>query len=176
MAATEMEEAEEPAKKSKMPLIIGVVLALVLGGGAFFAIYSGMILGGGHEETGEEMAHDDGHGNAGGHGDGHGESKLLDVEFVELEKLIISLGPNAHSKHLQFRAQLEVPPEYRGDVERVTPRILDVLNSYLRAVDVAELERPTALITLRGQMLRRVQLVTGPERVRDLLVTEFVLN
>jgi flagellar FliL protein len=29
---------------------------------------------------------------------------------------------------------------------------------------------------LRAQMLRRIQVVTGEGRVRDLLITEFVLN
>jgi len=56
------------------------------------------------------------------------------------------------------------------------PRILDVLNSYLRAVAITDLEDPTAMARLRAQMLRRVQIVTGEGRVRDLLVTEFVLN
>ena len=56
------------------------------------------------------------------------------------------------------------------------PRVLDVLNSYLRAVEVSDLEDPSALVRLRAQMLRRVQIVTGEGRVRDLLVTEFVLN
>ena len=56
------------------------------------------------------------------------------------------------------------------------PRVLDVLNTYLRAVEVRDLEEPAALARLRAQMLRRVQVVTGEGRVRDLLVTEFVLN
>jgi flagellar protein FliL len=56
------------------------------------------------------------------------------------------------------------------------PRIVDVLNGYLRAVEVREFEDPAALVRLRAQMLRRVQIVTGEGRVRDLLVTEFVLN
>ena len=54
--------------------------------------------------------------------------------------------------------------------------ILDVLNGYLRAVEMRELEDPSALVRLRAQMLRRVQIVTGEGRVRDLLVTEFVIN
>jgi flagellar FliL protein len=29
---------------------------------------------------------------------------------------------------------------------------------------------------MRAQLLRRIQIVTGEGRVRDLLVTEFVLN
>ena len=56
------------------------------------------------------------------------------------------------------------------------PRILDVLNTYLRAVEVRDLEQPASLARLRAQMLRRVQVVTGEGRVRDLLITEFVLN
>jgi flagellar FliL protein len=61
-------------------------------------------------------------------------------------------------------------------VTHLLPRILDVLNGYLRAVELAELEDPDALVRLRAQMLRRIQIVTGQGMVRDLLVTEFVLN
>ena len=44
------------------------------------------------------------------------------------------------------------------------------------SVALAELEDPAALVRLRAQILRRLQIVTGEGRVRDLLVTEFVLN
>ena len=63
-----------------------------------------------------------------------------------------------------------------GQEVRVEPRVMDVLNSYLRAVEVSDLEDPSALISLRAQMLRRIQLVTGEGRVRDLLIMEFVLS
>jgi flagellar FliL protein len=96
--------------------------------------------------------------------------------FVPLDPLVISLPGNGGRVHLRFTAQLEVAPEYALEVEAVKPRIVDVLNSYLRAVRVAELEDPAILIKLRGQMLRRVQIVTGEGRVRDLLIMEFVLN
>jgi flagellar FliL protein len=56
------------------------------------------------------------------------------------------------------------------------PRVVDVLNGFLRAVDVTDLEDPAALLRLRAQMLRRVQIVTGEGAVRDLLVMEFVVN
>lgn len=56
------------------------------------------------------------------------------------------------------------------------PRIADVLNTYLRAVEVRDLEAPAATVWLRAQMLRRIQVVAGEGRVRDLLITEFVLN
>ena len=67
-------------------------------------------------------------------------------------------------------------PKGADEVTLLIPRILDVLNGYLRAVEVSELGDPNALVRLRSQMLRRIQIVTGEGRVRDLLVTEFVLN
>ena len=39
-----------------------------------------------------------------------------------------------------------------------------------------DIEDPAALARLRAQMLRRIQVVTGEGQVRDLLITEFVLN
>ena len=99
-----------------------------------------------------------------------------EIKFVPIDKLVISLGPDARSSHLQFGAELEVVPEYSEEVMNLMPRVLDVLNTYLRAVDERDLESPSAMIRLRAQMLRRVQIVTGEGRVKDILITEFVLN
>lgn len=158
------DQAETPKKKSLKGLFVGLFSALVLGSGAFYGVYSGMILGPGIGGVSEDVAHD----NVAG--------ALPPVSFVPLEPLVISLGNAARSKHLRFRAELEVAPGAEGDVAKLTPRVMDVLNSYLRAVAVSDLEDPAALINLRAQMLRRIQLVTGEGRVRDLLIMEFVLN
>ena len=56
------------------------------------------------------------------------------------------------------------------------PRVMDVINSYLRVLDRQELTDPRTLARLRAQLLRRIQIVTGDVLVRDLLVTEFVVN
>ncbi len=156
-------EEEAPKKKSKLGLIVGLVLALALGGGGFFAVYSGMILSP-HTEEPETPTE---------------ENLVLDlpqVAYIELDPLVISLGRSARNRHLRFRASIEVEPKYLQDVTTLKPRVLDVLNSYLRAVEVTDLEDPSALVSLRAQMLRRIQLVTGEGRVRDLLIIEFVLN
>ena len=150
------ETPEEPApKKSKLMLVVGLVATLALSGGAFFAVYSGMVLGGN-----EEQAHE-----------AEPVSDKEPIAFVEIDPMIVSLGPRA-SRQLRFRAQ----PEAQSDVSELMPRIVDVLNSYLRAVELAELENPVALIRIRAQMLRRVRLVTGGDGVRDLLITEFVFG
>lgn len=161
MAETEVEEQEAPAKKSKMPMIIGLVLALVGGGGGFYATWSGMILGA--EETAKE--------DKDAPKDSYAE---FDVAYVEVAPLVVSL-PGA-SSHLKFRAHLEVTTEAKEKVEKLLPRVVDVMNSYLRALEPADLENPAALTRLRAQMLRRVQVVTGTGMVSDLLIMEFVLT
>jgi flagellar FliL protein len=98
------------------------------------------------------------------------------IAFVPLDTMVVSLGADSGSSHLRFTAQVEVEDTAEADVTLLKPRILDVLNSYLRAIDTASIEDPQAMARLRAQMLRRVQIVTGEGRVRDLLITEFVLN
>ena len=157
---------ETTIKSSTRPLILGLVLALLGGGGGFMAVQMGLV-GGGH--AADEAGHDSGD-------EAEPVRDLPELAFVPLEPLIITLPGGGGRVQLRFSAQLEVEPAYQADVEALRPRITDVLNSYLRAVDMAQLEDPTALVRLRSQMLRRVQIVTGEGRVKDLLIMEFVMN
>lgn len=165
--AEEEQRDEEPKKKSKLPLVLGVVLMLVLGGGGFFAVYSGMLLApeGQHgEEPLAEMDDDP-------------LAPLPSVAFVPIEPLIVNLiDTSGRSRHLRFQAQLEVPIKHEQEVITLLPRVVDVLNGYLRAVEVSELENPSALVRLRAQILRRLQIVAGDGRVKDVLIMEFVIN
>lgn len=157
-------DAPEGKKSGKMGLIIGLAAALALGGGAFYAVWSGMILGPDEAAPVEEAE------------PAEKPKPLGDIAFLPLEPMLVSLAPGAGSNHLRFRAELEVGAAHLDDVTRLQPRVVDVLNSYLRAVDPAVLADPGALTRLRAQMLRRAQIVTGEGRVKDLLIMEFVLN
>lgn len=152
---------DAPKKGSKMPLILGLVFAILGGGGGFMAVQMGFI-GGSHEDVHEDPVEE--------------AEELPALAFVPMETLVINLPANAQAKHLLFTAQLEVEPTYTQEVTDLLPRVVDVLNGYLRAVEISELEDPTALIRLRAQMLRRVQVVVGDGRVKDILIMEFVLN
>lgn len=151
---------EAAAKKtSKKPVLIGLVLALLLGGGGFYATWSGLVLGGGEAHSSADPV-----------------AELPAIAFVPLEPLVITLGSGRDNRHLRFTSQLEVAEDQVAEVTKLQPRIVDVLNGYLRALDVRELDDPAALVRMRAQLLRRIQIVTGNGRVRDFLVTEFVLN
>ncbi|MFK7761919.1 MAG: flagellar basal body-associated protein FliL [Roseobacter sp.] len=167
MTDATVEESEEAPKSNKMPLIAGLVLALVGGGGGFFAAHQGLILGG--ESVSKEEEKEVAKSN-------EVTEILSKFEFVPMDPLTISLPLSSRYNHLRFRAELEVVEGYTTDVETILPRIVDVLNSYLRALEISDIEQAASLARLRSQMLRRVQIVAGPGRVNDLLIMEFVLN
>lgn len=157
------EVPEEPKKSSKMPLIIGLVLALAGGGGGFFAVSSGMLLS---DSSGDEKVEES----------VDPVAELPPIAFVELDPIMIAVTNSQEFEFLRLRAHLEVDEAHVADVEKIRPRVLDVLNSYLRALEISDFEDPAALTRLRAQMLRRIQIVTGKNRVRDLLIIEFLLN
>lgn len=149
---------ETPKKKSLLPLLLGLVLMLGLGGGAFYVVYSGLLFGPKEVGTAEQR-----------------KDMQPQTTFVALDPMVVSLGESG-ARHLRFAAQLEVAPGRAAEAEQLKPRVMDVLNGYLRAVDITQLEDRSALIRLRAQMLRRIQIVTGDGLVRDLLIIEFVMN
>lgn len=164
MANAEAIDEEIPEKKGKFGLIVALVLALAAGGGGFFAAFSGMIPSGG--ENGAESA--------------EGEEKPLKTlelnAYVPLDPLVVNIRSSSRYQLLRFNAQLEVKPEHQEEVIALKPRITDVMNTYLNALEAARFEDPVAMMKLRAQLLRRLQLITGEGRVEDLLIMEFVLQ
>ena len=157
MTDTSIEAGEGAPKKSKLGLLIGVLLAVIGGAGGFFVTSSGMF-------SGESSAPAKQVAYAG------------DVAFVPVDPMTISIGPPADNRYLRFRAELEVKADKKADVETLLPRVVDVLNTYLCSISMADVEDPSALLTLRSQMRRRIDLVVGEDKVNDLLVMEFVVN
>lgn len=153
-----VETPAPPRRQGLRSIFVGIVLALVLGGAGFYATWSGLVLPGPAQQAES------------------GPDALPDIAFVPLDPVVVSLNTAGDGRHLRFVAQLEVASPHAGEVVHLTPRILDVLNGYLRAVDPGALQQAGALLKIRAQLLRRIQIVTGEGRVRDLLVTEFVLG
>ena len=162
---SEETETTAPKPKSKA-LLFGLVLALVLGAGGFVAAQNGVIpgLSAGQSHDAALQEHET-------------ESELHDdVEFVPVEPLIITLTSSQRYSHLRFAAEIEVPSGKSEAVIGLMPRIVDAMNGYLRAVQPRDLEEDGALLRLRSQLLRRVQLIVGDDHATNLLVMEFVLN
>jgi flagellar FliL protein len=199
MSMTTADAPPLPAKSSRLPLILGIVLGIAGAGGGFAATRMGLFSGGGEAPAAEEAhaatddhaapaeeapAADDSHAAADEHAepaadaatdDGHGAASATG-NFVALDPLIVNIQDQAGGRFLRFVAEIEAEPGHAAEVEAIRPRFADVLNGYLRAVDMADLQNPQGLDLLRGQMLRRLQTVAGEGVIRDLLITEFVLN
>ncbi|MGI3213105.1 flagellar basal body-associated FliL family protein [Roseovarius tibetensis] len=159
------EGPENAPKRTRTPLVVGLVLALIGGGGGFYAAFAGLLP--------FHASGDDAQGVTAGD---TSPANFADMAFVPVEPLVISLAENGRTRHLRFRAELEVQRAQQSEITRLMPRIVDVLNTYLRALTISDLEDRTALLRLRAQMLRRVQIVTGRDGINDLLIMEFVLN
>ena len=174
---------DAPAKKGgKMGLVILLVLALALGGGAFYATWSGLLdgllgraapadaEGDAHTDSDHPKENDPYSDERGGHQAGPG------LAFVEVAPFAVSIGGGGRDRQLRVGATLDVDPAQEASVAALLPRIQDSLLGYLRTLDPAVLAEPVALLRVRSQMLRRARMIAGDEAVRDLLVSDFVLN
>ena len=171
------EERREPAGERHggwKLLAVASLLALAIGGGVFYGVRSGTLPLPVPERWLGELA--------GKGADGAPEAAAAATAayspgaYVHLEPFVVSLGREASANHLKVSLVIEVTPGREGEVEAAKPRVLDVLNVFLRAVDERGFEVPRSMERLRAQMLRRVQLVSPEGAVRDVLIQEFVLN
>lgn len=160
MSDAAAESPQPPARSRKTLFALGMILMISGAGAGYYAVSSGLVSPPGNK----------------GASISENPQKLPDIAFVALDPIMVSLNSDQQIQHLRFRAQLEVETRYKREVEMIVPRVVDVLNSYLRALELRDLRDPLALTRLRAQMLRRIQVVAGQGRVRDLLIMDFVLN
>jgi flagellar FliL protein len=96
--------------------------------------------------------------------------------FIQLPPITIPLGQNAKAKYLRATFSVETDPNYEERIEKLRPRLMDMLNTYLRAVEETDLTNPNRFQNLQAQMLRRSRLVAGESAIKNLLVQEFILQ
>lgn len=161
----EQVETDAPKKKGGFKaVLIALVLALVSGGGVGYAVYAKLIpidalLKPSKKEAAVEHHEDD-----------------RNYVYVEIPKIILSLGKGRQVRHLSATLHLETEPAHVPILEVAMPRVQDAIGTYLRAVDESDLEDPAALVRLRALLLHRIRLVVGRENVSDLLISEFIVN
>lgn len=157
MAELTSDNTQTRRKLSGRTIVLGLLLALVSGVGAF-SLTSGVLnpLAAVGEKTSEMIS--------------------TDLAFVPIQPMTVALGKPSERRFLRFRAELEVKKPYRSDIETLMPRVVDVLNTYLQTLEMKDVEEPSSLLVLRSQMRRRIDLIVGENRVRDLLIMEFVVN
>ncbi|EFH13736.1 flagellar basal body-associated FliL family protein [Teichococcus cervicalis] len=176
MSATTAEKSanatEKPARKKggrRRLLILLLPLVLLLGGGAaawFLVPAVPALVGGllGRAPAGEAEAGATPAGPA------------ARPSFVEFPEMTLTLPNGGRPRQLRLRIAVEI----NGDPallqpELLSPRIYDSLLLYLRTLREGEMEGALAMDRLRGDLHRRFELLLGPGKVRDVLITGFVV-
>lgn len=174
------EAAEGGAEKGgglKLVLILVAGLVVVGGGGA--AAWFLGLLGGGKSEAaapahGASAAADH---EAPGR-DGHGAPPAPQIAFVDLPDILVNLkSTNKRPRFLKLKVALEVRDARTADqVKALTPRILDGFQLYLRALEAEEIEGSNGMLTLKEELLARINQAVAPSRIDDVLLKEILVQ
>lgn len=184
--AGEGAEGEAAPKKKKLPLfvLIGAVALLVVGGGGAGAFFLFM------KPAGAEAAPAD-HGPAkkkgGGHGGGGGEADAAlgtiregpdGVTFLTLPDMIVNIqAADGRPTFLKLTLTLEMQdPELAHHLQAESPRLNDILQTFLRELRPEDLAGSAGSYQLRQEILRRVNLVAAPEEVDAVLIEEMLIQ
>jgi flagellar FliL protein len=96
--------------------------------------------------------------------------------FVELPEMTLTLPNGGRPRQLRLKLAMEVTGDpAQPPPELMSPRVYDSLVLYLRTLRDGELEGALAMDRLRGDLHRRLDLLLGENRVRDVLITGFVV-
>ncbi|MCA8928244.1 MAG: flagellar basal body-associated FliL family protein [Alphaproteobacteria bacterium] len=167
MDMTEVAAEEPPKKGGRMGLILLIAVVAVAGGGGFGIGMSGLLpLPFGPTEAEHSPA------------ESHAKDPkpMENIAYYHLPELVIPLGKTAYSRYLRTKIYLETNQNQEQIIRNTEPRIMDTLNVFLRSVDERDVSSVLAMETLRAEMLRRVQLVTGEDAVHAVLIGEFLLR
>ena len=94
--------------------------------------------------------------------------------FLELTPLTISL--QERSRILKIGITLETAAGEEAYMDPNDPRIRDAFMGYLRALRLEQIEDAAFMAQMRSQLLRRAKLILGPDNIRGILITDFLVR
>jgi flagellar FliL protein len=179
------EGLEEGQGKSKLPLIIGIVLALGLGGSGWAMFFLGGDKGAegdeAHAEAGEdgEEAADDGHGDKKKKKkkkDAHDDEGESLGHIVKMSDFVVNLADEDDSRYLKIAFQVELDStDYEADFEANKVRMRHEILLYLSSLMYADTVGLGNKKRMRKALLSLVsQILDDPDAVRNIYITEFM--
>ncbi|HEX7390213.1 MAG TPA: flagellar basal body-associated FliL family protein [Acidiphilium sp.] len=98
--------------------------------------------------------------------------------FVKVPEIVANLNaPGDQNSYVKLKATLELPNS--TSVQAVLhdmPRIVDVFQSYLRAMHPSELSGASGTYRLREALIDRVRIAAAPSIVDDVLFEELIVQ
>jgi len=156
---------EEGGGKKKMSgkvIVLFIALpALVVIGGIVGALFAFGILGGGEEQADMAMV-----------------EEVEPPVFYEMPEFLVNISTDSGpTRYLKMRVSLEIPnTEILGEIELLMPRIVDGFQVYLRELRPEDLEGSAAIVRMKEELLRRLNLAVEPHEVRDVLFKEVIVQ
>jgi len=143
------------------PAVLGVIL---LGGGAYFFLFSG-----------EEPKPADGE-----HGAQTAAAPPIEhPTFVDVPEILVNLASTGDKpSYLKLSVSLELKggDEAAKALEPVLPRVVDQFQTYLRELRVEDLSGSAAMFRLKEELLRRVNTAVEPVEIKDVLFKEMIVQ
>jgi len=162
MARTKPENPETPAPEKqsggRKKLMIFAAIPLVLavaGGGVFFWL---------HKHSAKPVAAQE-------------DQAAPKPVFVDLPEMSVTLPNNGQPRQLRIKLSLELAPKGPNvpQASVLSPTVYDMMLTYLRTLTDSEIQGSIAIDRIRGDLFRRLQLLLGPDVVRDVLITGLVV-
>lgn len=167
MAKKDALAVEETKKKGGMVkwIILLVVLLLLVGGGG--AAYWFLLGPGAAQENAEEQ----------GNQAGQGRRTEFVPEIVTLEPFVVNLADPLGRRFLRMSLDVEVVNRTAtADVRSHNSRIRDAIILLLAGKSFADLASMESRITLKNQIVERLNQIVGGGKVTNVYFTEFVIQ
>jgi flagellar protein FliL len=176
-AAAEGAEGEAPKKKSKLPLIIGLVVLLAGGGGAgwWFFLRTPPAPAGGEAaaaagEHGQPAEHGGGAAKEADHGAQAGATEALDP-------FIANLADEEGRRYLKATLQFEFfEHETPHEFEERQAQIRDAIITLFTSKTFTEVRTPQGKALLREELINRTNHVAHRDIVKAVYFTEFIVQ
>ncbi|WP_342361516.1 flagellar basal body-associated protein FliL [Terrarubrum flagellatum] len=102
------------------------------------------------------------------------------IAFVELKDMMINLSQTQGSErqnYLKLKIALEVAdPKIVPEIQPLVPRIEDTFQVYMRELRATELDGSSAVIRLKEELLKRVNIAVYPAKVDAILFKEILMQ
>lgn len=104
--------------------------------------------------------------------------KEVKTLFFDLPPLLVNLNSTGRRPaYLKMQVSLEIEDEDAvAQLERLSPRIIDNFQVYLRELRVQDLRGSAGIYRLREELLARVNAAIRPTKVKDVLFKEMLVQ
>lgn len=173
MAEEEAENVDAKPKSSKLPIIIGLVIALLgLGGGYYF--YSQSVSeSDGETTTSNDTIEEDGKTTS---VTGSNNSLKSPPEIAELGNQVLNLNDPLGARRLSLSISIEAPADVVPEIEKKTPQIKSEIIMLASIYTADQLNGLDGKMNFRDEVQIRINGVLDSHKVDQVYFTEFLVQ